>query len=107
MSTSNQTNDHQTIKKWAEERNGVPARVIGAEVSGDEGILKIHFPKSSKNDDLQEISWEDFFNDFEKEKLDFLYQDKKANGDLSTFYKLVTRFGSGESVSAPDGMGLG
>jgi len=89
MSTSNQTHDRQTIKQRAEERNGVPAKVIGTEVNGDEGILRIHFPEFNKSYDLEEISWEDFFNDFEKDKLDFLYQDKKANGDRSTFYKLV------------------
>ena len=107
MSTSHQTHDHQTIKRWVEQRNGVPARVIGTDVNGDEGILRIYFPEFSESDDLEEISWEDFFNDFEKDKLEFLYQEKKANGDLSTFYKLVARLGSGESVSAPDRLGLG
>ena len=93
MSSANQTHDHQIIKKWAEERNGVPARVAGTEANGDEGILRIHFPEFSKSDDLEQISWEDFFDDFEKDKLDFLYQDKKANGDMSTFHKFVARTG--------------
>jgi len=107
MSTSNQTHNHQTIREWAEARNGVPARVIGTTVNGDEGILRIHFPEFSKSDDLEEISWEDFFNDFDQERLDFLYQEKKTNGEMSTFHKFVSRLGSGERVSAPDGMGLG
>jgi hypothetical protein len=93
MSTSNQTHNHQTIREWAEQRGGVPARVMGTEINGDAGILRIHFPKFSKNEELQEISWEDFFNDFEKDRLDFLYQDHKTNGEQSTFYKLVTRVG--------------
>lgn len=93
MSTSNQTHNHQTIREWAEQRGGVPARVSGTEVNGDEGILRIHFPKFSKAEGLEEISWDDFFADFEKEELDFLYQDKKDNGEQSTFHKLVRRLG--------------
>jgi hypothetical protein len=93
MSTSNQTHNHQIIKEWAEQRNGVPARVIGTESNGDEGILRIHFPEFSKSEGLEEISWDDFFEDFEKDKLDFLYQDKKADGAQSTFHKLVSRVG--------------
>jgi hypothetical protein len=93
MSTSNQTHNHQTIREWAEKRGGVPARVIGTEINGDEGVLRIHFPEFSKSEDLEEISWEDFFNDFEKDRLDLLYQEHKVNGEQSTFYKLVTRLG--------------
>jgi hypothetical protein len=91
MSTSNQTRDHQAIKAWAEQRNGVPARVKGTASGGDQGILRIHFPEFSESEGLEEISWDDFFKDFDKEKLDFLYQDKKANGETSTFHKFVAR----------------
>jgi hypothetical protein len=91
MSTSQQTHDHDTIKKWAEQRKGVPAKVKGTEKNGDEGVLRIHFPGHSDSNDLEEISWEDFFNDFDQEKLDFLYQDKKADGQTSTFHKFINR----------------
>ena len=69
---------------------------------GDEGALAIHFPRFRKSDDLEEISWEDFFSDFEKDNLDFLSQDKKANGAMSTFYQLVARLGSGKRTSVAD-----
>lgn len=93
MSTSNQSHNHPTIKEWAEKRGGVPARVIGTAINGDEGVLRILFPEFRKGEDLEEISWQDFFDDFEKDRLDLLYQDHKANGEQSTFYKLVTRLG--------------
>jgi hypothetical protein len=93
MSTSNQTHNHQTIREWAEKRGGVPAKVMGTEKNGDEGVLRIYFPKFSTSDELEEISWEDFFNDFEKDWLDLLYQESKADGEESTFYKLVSRAG--------------
>lgn len=91
MSTSNQTHDHQVIRKWAEERGGVPARVKGTERNGDEGLLRIHFPEYGDSKELEQIGWENFFKDFEKDKLDFLYQDKKEDGQTSTFHKLVSR----------------
>jgi hypothetical protein len=91
MGTSNQTHDHQAIKEWTEKRKGIPARVKGTDKKGDQGVLRIHFPEFSKSDELEEISWDDFFEDFEKDNLDFLYQDKKENGETSTFHKLVSR----------------
>lgn len=92
MNTSHQTSNHETIKKWAEERGGVPAKVKSTGNREDAGILRIHFPKHSEHsDDLEEISWEDFFEEFEESKLDFLYQDQKADGEESTFHKFIQR----------------
>ncbi|WP_374164729.1 hypothetical protein [Arcticibacter sp. MXS-1] len=92
MSSSNQTHDHEKIKQWAEERGGVPAKVKNTGKDDDEGVLRIHFPEHSDNDDrFEEIEWDDFFDNFEKNKLDFLYQDKKADGEVSTFHKFVQR----------------
>lgn len=93
MSTSsNVTHDHQKIKEWAEERGGIPASVKGTGGGDDEGLLRIHFPKNSDDDDrFEQIEWDEFFEKFEEKKLDFLYQDKKADGEVSTFNKLVNR----------------
>jgi hypothetical protein len=90
MSTSDRTHDHQTIKKWAEERKGIPAKIKGTGSSSKEGVLRIHFPEHSGSNDFEEISWEDFFTDFDKNKLDFLYQEKKTDG-VTTFHKFVDR----------------
>ncbi len=91
MSTSESTNDHNTIKKWAEKRKGVPAKIKGTGKEKDEGVLRVHFPEHSDSENFEEISWEDFFTDFENNKLDFLYQEKKADGEISTFHKFVAR----------------
>jgi anaerobic selenocysteine-containing dehydrogenase len=92
MAHSNKTHDHQTIKEWTETRNGVPAKIKGTGNGNDVGVIRIHFPEVSQNSDqFQKISWEEFFNEFEKNKLDFLYQEKKEDGELSTFHKLVNR----------------
>ncbi|HEY1008138.1 MAG TPA: hypothetical protein VGD92_13185 [Sphingobacteriaceae bacterium] len=91
-SSSNTTHDHREIRRWAEERGGVPARIKGTGDSEDEGVLRIHFPENSEDDDrFEQIEWEDFFEKFDENKLDFLYQDKKADGETSTFHKFVKR----------------
>jgi len=92
MSTTKQTHDHQTIKDWAAKRNGVPAKVKGTGKDTDEGILRIHFPgKSPDRDNFEEIDWDDFFENFEDNNLDLIYQEKKENGETSTFHKFVQR----------------
>jgi hypothetical protein len=91
MSTSNQTHDHHVIQEWVEKRKGIPTRVKGTGKQDDDGLLRIHFPENSKSDNFEEMEWDDFFADFERNKLDFLYQDKKADGETSTFHKFVER----------------
>ena len=91
MSDSKQTTNHETIKSWAEARNGVPTFVKGTE-NGNEGVLRIHFPAASKNDeDFDRVMWEQFFDVFEEKNLSFLYQEEKENGEKSTFHKFVSR----------------
>ena len=72
-------------------RKGIPAKIKGTGKSDDDGVLRIHFPENSDSDNFQEISWEDFFAEFDEKELDFLYQDKKADGETSTFHKFVSR----------------
>jgi hypothetical protein len=92
MAQSNKTHDHQLIKEWTEKRNGIPAKIKGTGDGDDVGVIRIHFPEASKSEEqFQKISWDEFFREFDKNKLDFLYQDKKENGELSTFHKLVNR----------------
>jgi hypothetical protein len=89
MSESNTTTDHKKIKKWAEERDGVPATVKVTEDKGHAGILRIDFGPKDKA--LEEISWEEFFNKFDEAGLAFLYQGKIKDGKVSRFHKFVAR----------------
>ncbi|MFP4094903.1 MAG: hypothetical protein ACLFUB_10480 [Cyclobacteriaceae bacterium] len=88
MSSSKQTTDHKEIKQWTESRDGVPTVIEGTENKGSgEGLLRIHFPKASSDDNFKEISWDEFFKEFDDKDLAFVYQDDKD----STFHKLVSR----------------
>lgn len=92
MSGSKQTHNHATIKAWAEEHGGVPAIVADTAKKSGGGVLRIHFPKHSDNtSDLKETDWDTFFKTFDEHKLDFVYQEKKSDGEESTFHKFVAR----------------
>jgi hypothetical protein len=79
------TTDHDTIRQWALERAGVPA------TAGDE--LRIDFPEGGGHESPEHVSWEEWFRKFEEEELCFLYQEEKATGEASTFFKLRPRQG--------------
>jgi hypothetical protein len=90
---SRTTTDHQEIRRWAEERGGKPACVQGTGGKGDVGLLRIEFPGSpgAKDDKLQPIDWEDFFDKFDERGLALVYQEHTADGQKSNFNKLVDR----------------
>jgi len=85
MSQGKTTTDHATIRAWAEAHGGRPARVRDTAQGDDPGILRFDF--GAPDEGLEEISWDDFFEKFEENKLALLYQDE---GD-SRFNKLIRR----------------
>ncbi|MFC6953370.1 hypothetical protein [Halorubellus litoreus] len=81
----NATTNHETIRRWAEQRNAEPARA-GA---GAEDVLRFSFPDSDR---FRVVSWTEFFAAFEREGLAFVYQPEEDPGvDSSRFYKFVDR----------------
>jgi hypothetical protein len=90
---SKTTTDHDTIRRWAEERDGSPASVRGTENGDEAGVLRIDFPGGAGEESLEHISWDDWFEKFDEKQLAFLYQEEKASGEGSTFFKLVSRDG--------------
>ncbi|ARP85454.1 hypothetical protein [Bordetella genomosp. 9] len=70
------TTDHETIRKWAEKQGGKPAAVDRTHKDGDVGIVRIMFPEAphSEHQSLVEISWDEFFEEFDSRKLALLYE---------------------------------
>lgn len=85
------TIDHDEIRRWAEEHDGRPASVRGTEAGGAPGVLRIDFPGGAGEDDLEHISWDEWFQKFEDSGLALVYQEEKTSGEDSTFAKLVSR----------------
>ena len=81
------TTDHETIKRWAQRHKGKPAAVESTHKGGDVGIIRVMFPKSthSEHESLVEITWDEFFKEFEARKLALVYEPD------SMFSKLVGR----------------
>jgi hypothetical protein len=81
------TTDHETIRRWAENKGGTPAAVRRTHQGDDVGIIRIMFPNApqSEHDELVEISWDEFFEEFGKRDLALLYDEK------SMFNKIVGR----------------
>jgi len=89
-STSKTTKDHDEIRKWVEAHDGTPAAVRATASEDDPGILRIDFPGGAGEDTLEHIDWEQWFDKFDESGLGFLYQEHKADGSDSTFFKLVS-----------------
>ena len=84
------TTNHDEIRRWADERGGKPASVQGTGGGGDDpGILRIDFAGDDEN--LEHISWEEWFEAFDENNLALVYQEQTADGEASRFNKLVSR----------------
>jgi len=81
------TTDHDTIRKWAESKGGKPAAIRRTHTDDDVGIIRIMFPDNpqSRHDALVEISWEEFFREFDERGLALLYEPD------SLFSKIIGR----------------
>ena len=91
MSTSNTTTDHAKIRFWAQERGGKPVKVRDAGGSGE--LIRLMFPddSNSESDNHEEIDWDTWFKNFDDNGLALIYQDETADGEKSSFNKLVSR----------------
>jgi hypothetical protein len=56
--------------------------------------LDIDFPGGAGEESLEPVTWEEWFQKFDEAGLAFVYQDEKADGEQSTFFKLVRREGA-------------
>lgn len=88
-SESKTTKDHSTILQWTEARDGKPAVVESTSNSGGGGLLRINFPGFAE-DNLKNISWEEFFEIFDENNLQFVYQEETKDGKPSHFFKFVS-----------------
>lgn len=79
------TTNHGRIRRWAERRDATPAR---AGTNGD-GVLRFSFPDTDR---FVTVDWNEFFAEFEREGLAFVYQPAADDVDEpNRFYKFVDR----------------
>jgi hypothetical protein len=87
MSEAKATRNHDTIRRWAEERGAKPSAMADAISPCDPDGLKLDF--DAKDRKLDVLTWGEFFEDFDDAELTFLYQDETEGGKKSRFYKFV------------------
>lgn len=80
------TTNHEVIKEWAEARDATPATVEGTEHGDHLGVLRFDFGGGSDN--LEHVSWDDWFKTFDDRRLNFIYQEQKSDGSRSNFFQL-------------------
>jgi hypothetical protein len=80
------TTSHEVIRRWAEDRDAVPATVEGTEHGDHLGVLRFDFGGDSEN--LRHVSWDEWFATFDARKLNFLYQEERKDGNQSNFFRL-------------------
>jgi hypothetical protein len=89
MASARKITDHEEIRRWAEERGGRPARVSDTVDDKGGGVLRFDF--GEKEDELEEMSWDEFFAVFDSRKLALLEQEETSSGRMSRFSKFVER----------------
>jgi hypothetical protein len=87
---SRTTQDHDEIRRWAEERGGKPSHVRRTGSGEDIGILRLDFPGYTGEDTLEPISWEEWFEKFDDRNLALIYQEETAGGARSNFNKIIS-----------------
>lgn len=83
--------DHTQIRRWAQERRARPVAVRSIHSDDYIGMIRLDFPGYRGEDSLQEISWDEWFEDFDDRNLALVVQEETADGEQSTFHKLVQR----------------
>ena len=90
MAEAKRTTDHDEIRRWVEEHDGKPAIVRDThDESG--GVLRIDFPGGAGEDQLEHVEWDEWFRVFDDSDVQFLYQEQKASGEDSTFFKIISK----------------
>ena len=80
------TIDHDVIRSWAETRQARP--------STSEGMTRpspLFFDRDTPDAGLTEISWSDFFEEFERDNLAFYYRDTDPAGQHDDLHGFVSR----------------
>ena len=81
------TTDHEVIRRWAEARKAVPATVEGTGPGDTLGVLRFDFPGYG-GESLTHIEWDEWFDTFDRRRLNFIYQQTLSDGGRSNFFQL-------------------
>jgi hypothetical protein len=67
------TTDHDEIRRWVEAKEGYPAVVDESGPEYEPGQLRIDYAGYDGEEKLRRITWEEFFERFDRHNLAFFY----------------------------------
>jgi hypothetical protein len=90
------TQDHETIQEWAERREAFAAKVIGRhpdtpdddDFAPEVGALRLGFLGYASREQLEPLTWEQFFSVFDAQGLTFAYNEANPDGNPSNDYHI-------------------
>ena len=91
MYDTRQMDNHADIREWAARRGGRPAVDMGPEQDKDASNLAFAFGDLGER--VREISWDEWFERFDAERLSVWAQERGTDGGVSRYYKIVQRDG--------------
>ena len=80
------TRNPDVIRRWADERGARPAIAGRRNPQDPPRVLRLDFP--GYRGDLEPISWDEWFRTFTERGLLFVFQEHKADGIPSNFFRL-------------------
>lgn len=88
------TTDPKEIREWAEMHGGNPAKIDHPVAQADTPGIRINFPGPIDEAALsktQDVSWDEFFRIFERQRLMFIYDTQAEGNDPTTWYSFRKR----------------
>lgn len=81
------TRNHAVIRHWAESRDAVPAgHADSPSTAASPRTLRLALPGAGGAD--EELSWDRWFESFDRYDLRFVYRETEPDGSRSTFWAL-------------------
>lgn len=87
------TVDHDTIRRWAEERSAFPVHAVAPLDRGDPRTLRIRVPGKRMRTRVEPIQWHEWFERFDEQRFAFVFEDRAPDGKPSVTNRLVRRRG--------------
>ena len=83
------TKDHDTIRRWAEDRHATPATSRDPDDGAGPGVLRLDFGVGLDIDELTPIDWGEWFAAFDERGLTFAYDDgTRPDGSRTNYFHL-------------------
>lgn len=83
------TKDHDTIRRWAEDRHATPATARDPEDEPGIGVLRLDFGDGVEIEELTQIDWAKWFAAFDERGLTFAYDEgTRPDGSRTNYFHL-------------------